>query len=207
MFGLLRRKRFERTGFELYGRAVAAARAPAFYARLGVPDTIAGRFDLIGLEVALLIRRLRRESGPEAKQGPELAQAVFDAMFADMDLNLREMGVGDMSVGKRVKALWEAFHGRAAAYAAPLDAADAEALAEALARNIWEGALPGSDPAPRALARFALIQAEALAAQPFSTFLGGQAAFPLPPEGGQFPLPPEGGEATLPLPPETDDDA
>lgn len=127
--------RHERTAFALYGAAVAAARAPRFYAALGVPDTLDGRFDLIGLHVFLLIRRLRALPAP----GPALAQGLFDAMFSDMDVNLREMGVGDLSVGKRVKAMWEAFHGRAAAYEAALSDPDPNALTAAIARNVWRG--------------------------------------------------------------------
>src|SRR3954454_16241388 len=95
---LFRRKPHERAGFQLYGAAVAAARDPWFFGPLGVPDSLDGRFDLVGLHVALLIRRLRRDPDP---RGAVLAQAVFDAMFADMDINLREMGVSDLAVGKR----------------------------------------------------------------------------------------------------------
>ena len=132
-----RRNRYERAGYGLYGAAVAAARNPLFYAELGVPDTLDGRFDLVGLHVWLLIRRLTALPAP----GPDLAQAMFDAMFADMDLNLREMGVGDLSVGKRVKDMWEALHGRAIAYGAALDSPDpAPAMEAALARNVWRGA-------------------------------------------------------------------
>ena len=113
-FGLFRSRRHERAGYALYTEAVQVARDPALYAVLGVPDTLDGRFDMIGLHVSLVMNRLRREASP----GPELAQAVFDAMFSDMDFNLREMGVSDMAVGKRVKAMWEALNGRAQAYAA-----------------------------------------------------------------------------------------
>jgi cytochrome b pre-mRNA-processing protein 3 len=83
-------------------------------------------------------------------------------MFSDMDINLREMGVGDMSVGKRNRAMWEAFHGRSAAYAAAWD--DPEALATALDRNLWRG---GEAPAggPKALVRLAHAQADCLAGQ------------------------------------------
>jgi cytochrome b pre-mRNA-processing protein 3 len=176
-FGLLRRRPHERAGFELYGAAVAAARDPALFAGFGVPDTLDGRFDLVGLHVALLIRRLRRDADP---RGPALAQAVFDAMFSDMDLNLREMGVGDLSVGKRVKRMWEAFHGRAQAYEAALDAGDAAALAAALARNVWRGEPPGAGPdgAPQppalGLAGHALAIERALAGQDFSALLAGR---------------------------------
>lgn len=167
---LSRRGKHERAGFQLYSAAVTAARDPYLYAALGVPDTLDGRFDAIGLHVYLVIRRLNSEPPP----GPDLAQAVFDAMFADMDINLREMGVGDMSVGKRNRAMWEAFHGRAAAYANAGD--DDAALASALGRNLWRG---GEAPAgsPEALARVARGHARGLAAQPFDALLRGHVQF------------------------------
>ena len=177
LFGLFRRRPHERTGFELYGAAVRAARHPAFFARLGVPDTLDGRFDLIGLQVALLIRRLHRDPDP---RGAALAQAVFDAMFADMDFNLREMGVGDMSIARRVKTMWEAFHGRAQAYEAPLEAGDPVALAAALARNVWRGTLADGAAEPAALAELAFSTDALLARQGMSQFLAGEARFAAP---------------------------
>ena len=174
MFGLLRRNRHERTGYELYTAAVAAARAPWFYATAGAPDTLDGRFDLVGIHAYLLVRRLSRDEAP----GPALAQAVFDAMFSDMDLNLRELGVSDLAVGKRVRAMWEAFHGRAAAYAPAMDAKDAPALAAAVARNVWR--LPqGEDAPPGAMSIAARMLAEdaALAAQPLAGLARGRVQF------------------------------
>ena len=168
--GLFRRRPHERAGFELYGAAVRAARDPALYERLGVADTLDGRFDLVGLHAVLLIRRLRGAPPP----GPALAQATFDAMFSDMDDMLRELGL-DLGVPRRVKAMWEAFHGRAQAYEAALDAGDRAALADALARNVWRGAAP--EGAGAALARLAFAQAEALAAQPDAGLMRGQAHF------------------------------
>ncbi len=170
--GAFRRKPHERAGFALYAAAVAAARDPWFYTALGVPDTLDGRFDLVGLHAALLIHRLQGDAAP----GPELAQAVFDAMFSDMDQNLREIGVSDLSVGKRVKTMWEAFHGRAHAYAAALDANDQAALATALARNVWRG-VPGNEAAARTLAAYSLRQFEGLRRQDLSEFAAGRAAF------------------------------
>jgi cytochrome b pre-mRNA-processing protein 3 len=177
LFGLFRRKPHQRQGFELYGAAVHAARQPCFFSELGVPDTLDGRFDLVGLYVALLIRRLHRDADP---RGAALAQAVFDAMFADMDTNLREMGVGDMSIARRVKNMWEAFHGRAQAYEAPLAAGDRHALADALARNVWRGTLAADGPAPWRLAETAFAAEAALAAQPLDALLAGRAHFPEP---------------------------
>jgi cytochrome b pre-mRNA-processing protein 3 len=167
----LRGARHERAGFVLYSTAVRAARDPAWFLQLGVADTLDGRFDLVGLFVALVIHRLRVLPPP----GAELAQAVFDAMFADMDFCLREMGVGDMSVGKRVKAMWEAFHGRALAYENPLTDGDVAALAVALARNVWRGQAP--EGAAVRLAEAALRQARQLQNFDVAAFTTGNIAF------------------------------
>jgi cytochrome b pre-mRNA-processing protein 3 len=170
LLGLFGRGRHERTGFQLYTEAVRAAREPYFYAELGVPDTLDGRFDLVGLYACLVIRRLR----DVPPKGPRVAQAVFDAMFSDMDINLREMGVSDMAIAKKVRAMWEAFHGRAIAYEAPLAAHDPVALADALARNIWRG-----EPAPGALAiaHIVLAQMRALEQVPPADMLAGRISF------------------------------
>jgi cytochrome b pre-mRNA-processing protein 3 len=170
---LFGRGRHERTGFQLYTEAVRAARAPYFYAELGVPDTLDGRFDLVGLYACLVIRRLRALP----PKGPRVAQAVFDAMFSDMDINLREMGVSDMAIAKKVRAMWEAFHGRATAYEAPLAAYDPAALAEPLARNLWRG-----EPAPgaAAIARIAVAQMQALERIPPADMLAGRISFAAP---------------------------
>jgi cytochrome b pre-mRNA-processing protein 3 len=171
LFGLFGSRRHERAGFALYTHSVQAARDPQYFQCLGVPDTLDGRFDLVGLFAALLIHRLRALPAP----GAALAQAVFDAMFADMDFSLREIGVGEMSVGKKMREMWEAFHGRAMAYESPLASHDAPALAEALGRNVWRGAPP--EGAALALARAALAQDRALAGQDLPAFLRGQAHF------------------------------
>ncbi len=169
MAGFLRKRTTqERAAFQLYGAAVAAARDPFLYATLGVPDTLDGRFDAVVLHVYLVVRRLN--DGSE----PVLAQAVFDAMFLDMDINLREMGVGDMSVGRRNRAMWEAFHGRSAAYAAVWD--DIAGLQAAFARNFWRGAEPPAG-AASAMVRLARAQAACLAGQGLDAMLGGSVAF------------------------------
>jgi len=168
---LFGRKRWERAGFALYTAAVRAAREPYFYAELGVPDTMDGRFDMIGLFVFLLIDRLQKEGAP----GPELAQAVFDAMFLDMDMTLRELGAGDMSVARRVKAMWEALHGRSLAYAGAMASGDAAELTQALARNVWRGGAAASGAA--ALAAHALCEHEHLAGQDLAALLQGRVTF------------------------------
>lgn len=114
----------------LYAAIVARSREPYFYAELGVPDTVDGRFDMIVLHAWLVFRRLR-----ELDQF-ELSQALFDEMFADMDDNLRRIGIGDMSVGKNVKRMAEALYGRMNAYDEAILEGD-KALIEVLRRNAY----------------------------------------------------------------------
>src|SRR5882757_8153797 len=109
---------------------VAQAREPLFYRAMGVPDTVNGRFDMVLLHLWMVLRRLRTAEG-----GADLSQALFDHFCGDMDDNLREMGVGDLTVPKRMQKFGEAFYGRTAAYDKAL-AAGRDALADALARNI-----------------------------------------------------------------------
>jgi cytochrome b pre-mRNA-processing protein 3 len=117
----------------IYGMIVTQAREPLFYRDLGVPDTVNGRFDLLLLHLWLVLRRLRPAAG-----GADLSQALFDRFCDDLDANLREMGVGDLAVPKRMQAFGEAFYGRSAAYDLAL-ADGAEALAQALCKNILNG--------------------------------------------------------------------
>ena len=133
-----RRNSQARTIHALYGAIVAQARSVAFYADYRVPDTVEGRFDLIVLHLVLLLNRLGRRA--EAGRGlgqTLLGQELFDAFCRDLDANLREMGVGDLAVPKRMQAFAEAFYGRQAAYLAALDAADERVFEKALARNIF----------------------------------------------------------------------
>lgn len=128
-----RRRQREEMVDALYAKAVAQARLPVFYAEREVPDTVDGRFDLLVLHVFLLLHRL----GADGKPMRRVTQALFDLMFADMDRSLREMGVSDMRVGKKVKEMARSFYGRVDAYEPALG--DAGLLEEALARNLYRG--------------------------------------------------------------------
>jgi len=171
LFNLFSRKPYERAGFELYTASVRAARAPYFFGTLGVPDTLDGRFDMVGLFVFLVVNRLHAAS----EEGKKLAQAVFDAMFSDMDINLREIGISDMRVAKSVRDMWEAFNGRSSAYAAALATGDEEVLAATIARNVWRGR--EADDSARALARMVMAQSRHLQAQPVEALFKGQPGF------------------------------
>ena len=127
----------------LYGAVVAQARSATFYTDYGVPDTVEGRFDLIVLHLVLLLRRLGQEAGQQTGQGTDLrrslGQDLFDEFCRDMDANLREMGVGDLAVPKRMQRFAEAFYGRQSAYGEALSGADRRDFEKALARNIYQG--------------------------------------------------------------------
>jgi cytochrome b pre-mRNA-processing protein 3 len=161
--------------YRLYTDTVEAARAPGFYARLGVPDTLDGRFELIALHVALVLRRLKDDATAK-----DFAQEVFDAMFADLDRALREMGTGDLSVGKQVKRMAAGFYGRVRAYERGL--AGEEDLGEALRRNLYGTATP--EPAQlAAMAGWTRAAAAALGEQNVAALAAGKVAFPPAPEG------------------------
>jgi len=117
----------------IYGMIVTQAREPLFYRDLGVPDTVNGRFDLLLLHLWLVLRRLKSVAA-----GTALSQALFDHFCGDMDDNLREMGVGDLAVPKRMQAFGEAFYGRTTAYDMALTDGH-EALAQALCKNVLNG--------------------------------------------------------------------
>jgi cytochrome b pre-mRNA-processing protein 3 len=170
LFGLFRRS--EPEPFALYGSIVAQARQPALYAGLGVPDTLDGRFDMLVLHLVLVLRRLR---GAGERAGAR-AQALVDLFTADMDRSLREMGVGDLTVPKRVKTMAEAFYGRLEAYVAALDAGDAAALEAALARNV----LPDGGEGAGRLAAYAAAAAASLEAASLDDILEGRLGLPDP---------------------------
>ncbi|WP_369723297.1 ubiquinol-cytochrome C chaperone family protein [Bradyrhizobium sp. LLZ17] len=155
----------------IYGMIVTQAREPIFYRDLGVPDTVNGRFDLLLLHLWLLLRRLRT-----AQDGVEPSQVLFDRFCEDMDDNLREMGVGDQTVPKRMRAFGEAFYGRVQAYDQAIDSG-AEALAQAICKNILNGA--GIDRARR-LAVYAQAAEAALGLAGEQALLLGSFKFPAP---------------------------
>ena len=119
----------------IYGMIVTQAREPVFYRDLGVPDTVNGRFDLLVLHLWLVLRRLTRGRGRRRR----CRRRCSTASASDMDDNLREMGVGDLTVPKRMQAFGEAFYGRAAAYDRGSGGGRASALAQALCKNILNG--------------------------------------------------------------------
>jgi cytochrome b pre-mRNA-processing protein 3 len=178
-----RRSVYDRKIHALYGMIVAQARTGAFYNDFGIPDTLDGRFELIVLHLVLVLRHLGREppntgvSGGRRRSEP-LGQLLFDAFCRDLDANLREMGVGDMAVPRRMRRFGEAFYGRQAAYHAALEALDPRALENALARNIFE--TDGVDPGVIRLASYTRAAVAQLEAANVDMLVSGKTVFPHP---------------------------
>ncbi len=167
---LFRTRSADRMGLPLYAAAVEQARDPAFYTVLRVTDEIDARFELYTLHVLLLVLRLRDEDGVDAEQGAEAAQNLFDVYVSALDNALRELGVNDVTMAKKMRRLGEALYGRMTAYETALRAGDAAALADGLARNVYgtEDRASGEG-----LAAYGLRARAGLARQPLDAILTG----------------------------------
>ena len=177
-FGLLRKRNNNRAIVDRqYAALTAAARVPALYEDLAVPDTVMGRLEMLSIVMILFFRRTARSP----VSGQELAQEIIDAFFTDIDHSIRELGVGDQGVPKRMKKIAGMFYGRVESYGKALDAGDEAALAEALARNIYPET--ESSPDMRALARYMITTEAALAAVPADEIASGALARPAPAGG------------------------
>jgi len=155
----------------LYSEIVAAARRELFFSEWEVPDTPLGRYEMVSLHMFLMQHRLRGETGPAA----ELAQALIDEFFLEVDHSLRELGIGDVGVPKRMKKLARMFYGRTSSYGAALDAGNREELTAALARNIRPDVV-GWNFAP-ALADYVMSASAALSRQPADEICAGKVSF------------------------------
>lgn len=175
---LFRSRPAKTAGRRLYAAVVAQARHHDFYADWGVPDTPTGRFDLIVLHSFLVLHRLKGDAA-----GRPLAQALCDAVVEDMDRNLREMGTGDLSVGKKVKRLMEGFYGRLGAYEEALQSGD-DMLISVLRRNLY-ASVDSDDAGSAALARYVRREAAALQGQPIEQLSAGTVSFGPPPRPGK----------------------
>jgi cytochrome b pre-mRNA-processing protein 3 len=130
----------EREGQDLYAALVQQARLPEFYKDLGIPDTPEGRYEVIVLHAFLLFQRLNTD----LERTRALSQRIFDVMFSDLDDALREMGVGDVGVSRRMKSMLESFYGRVGAYESGLASQD-DSLQAALDRNIFAEVVAGPE--------------------------------------------------------------
>ncbi len=170
ILSLFRRNTATQPVYAVYSAIVAQSRQPRFYADWQVPDTVTGRFDMISLHMALLFRRLRAESGPQK----QFSQAVFDLFFKDMDRSLREMGVTDIGVPKKIQKMGNIFFGLLASLNMAMDADDVAAVEQVLSRNVFD---EGTGPHVRALAEYMLVQDDVLSTQTPEQIIAGSIHF------------------------------
>jgi cytochrome b pre-mRNA-processing protein 3 len=178
----LRRNSHRGAASRAYAEVVEQARRPEFFTGYGVPDTLDGRFELVCLHAFLYLRRLKGEAEAAA-----VAQVFFDTMFADFDRSLREMGTGDLSVGREIKRMAEAFYGRVAAYEQGL-AGDDSVLLAALARNLF-GTAPPHPARLQAMAGYMRREAARLNEEGAEELLAGRLSFGGPPRAAAMPGP------------------
>jgi len=180
MFGLFTRKTNRPLIDKLHGEIMAGVLKPDLYLTCGVPDTFEGRFEMLVLHGALTTRRIEALPAP----AQDLAQDVTDAIFRYLDVTLREMGVGDVTVPKKMKKHAESYAGRALSYFTALDAKDEGALREALARNVYGDPARASSPEAARLAAYVKNIDAALATYTLDHFLSGQIGYPDPASQG-----------------------
>jgi len=171
---LFRRNPHRDAAERAYGLVVEQARRPEFFTTLGVPDTLDGRFELISLHAFLYLHRLKAEGAAAAAFG----QVFFDTMFADFDRSLREIGTGDLSIGRQVTRMAEAFYGRVRAYEDGLAGSDEE-LRAALARNVYGTTEPTEEQLVR-LASYLRRENASLAGQSGAALCAGSIGFDAP---------------------------
>lgn len=161
-------------GEALYGSLAAQARDPAFYRALGVPDRVDARFELYSLHLAILLERLVGQ-GEEAE---EIGQAALDAYVRSLDDVLREGGIGDLSMSKKMKVVASLLMGRLKGIRDALSPPDETALAEFIGRTVYADAGESADPA--ALAAYVTRAYAALAEQSLKEIVRGSPAWPKP---------------------------
>ena len=156
--------------YAVYNSIVAQSRQVPFYLDMSVPDTVTGRFDMVSMHMCLVLRHLRAETG-EMKQ---FSQSLFDLFFKDMDRSLREMGVGDVSVPKRIQKMGSVFYGLLAKLTEALDEGEQNTLIEVLNRNIYNAE---NAPDARKLAIYVEKAVKQLNAQSQSDIMSGKLSF------------------------------
>lgn len=164
----------------IYCDVVNQGRMRAFYRDFGVPDTPEGRFEMVGLHVALVLRRLRDAGEP----GRALGQELFDLMFADMDESLRLIGIGDLGVGKQIKRLAGSFYARLSGLDQAFATEPSERLRAVLRTNVYHGGTAPTEAQLDGLVRYVIAAEEALRAQSTASLLADRPRFGTPAKPG-----------------------
>ena len=160
----------DRRSADLYEEVVAAARRPEWYAEGGVADDVDGRFDMVVLVMSLYLVRLERDAQDADARG--MSSLLVERFVADMDGSFREIGIGDMVIGKHMGRAMQALGGRLGAYRAALaDGVAPALLGEAIVRNVYRGAAVDT-PALLVVERGIRAIWQALLARPLAELVG-----------------------------------
>ena len=174
---LKRKSETRRIGHEIYERIVAQARWPSFFRDMGVPDTMEGRLEMIMLHLVLMLERLKTEGTP----GQRLGQRLMEHLMADYDDALRQIGIGDMGVPRRIQKVAAALTERHRDYCLALGEASSGKLETAIETHIYgsgPAAVPsGSAPGAGQLAAYVRAAAKHLAAVPADHLFEGRGLF------------------------------
>ena len=176
MLSLFRNKAREAQISRLYDQILAQARDPSLYVDGRVPDTVEGRTDMMLLHLFLLMHRLNGETG----EIHAVARDVCDRFFTELDHAMREMGVGDLAVPKRMRKIADIYAGCSSSYGNALQSADDTELPQALLRNVYARR---EDRRPQAslLADYVRRAAAVLAGVPAARLISDPIPFPSPP--------------------------
>lgn len=175
IFGLFRNRKHNQAIMKRqYDLLTAISRDPVFFTDYDLPDTVMGRFEMVSIVMILFFRRTRASD----TSGQELAQEIVDAFFQDLDHAIREIGIGDVAVPKRMKKFAGMFYGRLESYAKALDSRDEAGLADALRRNIHPDRADAPD--MQRLAHYIIETEQTLSAEPEERIATGTLAFPAP---------------------------
>ena len=173
-------KKLKNVGYKLFSKIIEQSRVSEFYSRLGVEDSLDGRFDLMAVHMVILLDKLDQEK--DNKKSARLKRILQEIMFDNLDLTLREIGVGDLGVGKKIKVMAEAFYGRMTVYQAAFKEGDTDLISEALLRNLYRGKVIDKNILSD-MSAYVRKQHKNIASQPISEIMHGEIEFSLP-DGG-----------------------
>lgn len=170
---LKRRNEARRKARQIYGVVVTQARQPGFYVALGVPDTPTGRYEMVAVHMALLLDRLEQEPDGAA----ETRRLLVETFVTDVDDAMRELGIGDLSVPKRVKRAAGGLHERVGLFRQPLAEGAVAPLAAVLAETALAASGASTLDRSRQLAEYMIASRATLAKQPLAELVAGRAIF------------------------------
>lgn len=178
---LLGNKNLKNVAYKLFSKIIKQSRISEFYSEFEIEDSLDGRFDLMAVHMIILLDKLDYHN--ENKKPARLKRILQEIMFDNLDLTLREIGVGDLGVGKKIKVMAEAFYGRMKVYQVAFEKGDTDAISEALLRNLYRGRTLDKGILSN-MSAYVQQQHEKIGNQSISEIMSGKVEFNLPEGSG-----------------------